>query len=146
MTRGRTSFLAWTIAEAEVPFFTNITAGKRNTYKTGDKFPKFCSVGRYASSTEDSHFSFSMRRKYAWYKVQNTPTEWCGHTNIYRLKAVYYEKVHLMQECPKELPRSEGHKLKFSTFLFLFLSLHRAFWRFTYYHIPTNALIISFII
>jgi hypothetical protein len=29
--------------------------------------------------------------------------------------------------------------------LFLFLSLHRAFWRFTY-HIPTNALIISFII
>jgi hypothetical protein len=28
----------------------------------------------------------------------------------------------------------------------LFLSLHRASWRFTYYHIPTNALIISFII
>jgi hypothetical protein len=28
----------------------------------------------------------------------------------------------------------------------VFLSLHRAFWRFTYYHIPTNALIISFII
>jgi hypothetical protein len=27
-----------------------------------------------------------------------------------------------------------------------FLSLHRAFWRFTYYHVPTNALIISFII
>jgi hypothetical protein len=30
-------------------------------------------------------------------------------------------------------------------FLFLFLSLHLAFWRLTYYHIPTNALIISFI-
>jgi hypothetical protein len=29
---------------------------------------------------------------------------------------------------------------------FLFLSLHRAFWRFTYFHIPTNAQIISFII
>jgi hypothetical protein len=27
----------------------------------------------------------------------------------------------------------------------IFSSLHRAFWRFTYYHIPTNALIISFI-
>jgi hypothetical protein len=34
----------------------------------------------------------------------------------------------------------------YCNFLSLFLSLHRAFLRFTYYHIPTNALIISFII
>jgi hypothetical protein len=31
-------------------------------------------------------------------------------------------------------------------FFNLFLSLHRAFWKFTYYHTPTNALITSFII
>jgi hypothetical protein len=29
---------------------------------------------------------------------------------------------------------------------YVFLSLHRAYWRFTYYHIPKNALIILFII
>jgi len=63
MTGERTSFLARKIADAEVLLFTNITAGKRNTYKTGDKFLQFCSVGRYSSNTEDIYFSFSMRGK-----------------------------------------------------------------------------------
>jgi hypothetical protein len=41
------------------------------------------------------------------------------------------------------------HSINLSNYVvhfYFILSLHRAFWRFTYYHVSTNALIISFIV